>query len=433
MMKNFKIALYIIFSLTVFFSCSKTTEEQKAPEQKEEQHEETPSNIATLDQEQIKSIGLQLGTIEMKELTSSIKANGLLRVPNNSKASVAAMFGGIIQTLRIQEGDYVRKGQVIATVSNPDYILKQEEYLTVLSRITYAEQESRRQQELYDNDAGAKKNLQVASAELKTLRAQKASLVRQLQMMGINPGSVSNKNLRNGMAITSPISGIVSRITTEIGSYVDISTPVAEIIDNSSIHLDLHVFEKDLPKMKVGQIINFRLTNNPEISYQAQVYSIGSSFENSSKTISVHSKVIGNKVGLIDGMNVIGQVSLSNVLTKAVPNDAIVEADGKFYIFVQTNKKAEDHSKEPAHDDHGHAHDEGETEHQHENEKQAADHAKKQAQDLNFEKIEVVKGTTDMGYTAITLVKDIPEGAKIVIKGAFFINAKLSNTEDHSH
>lgn len=433
MMKNFKIALYIIFSLTVFFSCSKTTEEQKAPEQEEEQHEETPSNIATLDQEQIKSIGLQLGTIEMKELTSSIKANGLLRVPNNSKASVAAMFGGIIQTLRIQEGDYVRKGQVIATVSNPDYILKQEEYLTVLSRITYAEQESRRQQELYDNDAGAKKNLQVASAELKTLRAQKASLVRQLQMMGINPGSVSNKNLRNGMAITSPISGIVSRITTEIGSYVDISTPVAEIIDNSSIHLDLHVFEKDLPKMKVGQIINFRLTNNPEISYQAQVYSIGSSFENSSKTISVHSKVIGNKVGLIDGMNVIGQVSLSNVLTKAVPNDAIVEADGKFYIFVQTNKKAEDHSKEPAHDDHGHAHDEGETEHQHENEKQAADHAKKQAQDLNFEKIEVVKGTTDMGYTAITLVKDIPEGAKIVIKGAFFINAKLSNTEDHSH
>jgi hypothetical protein len=45
----------------------------------------------------------------------------------------------------------------------------------------------------------------------------------------------------------------------------------------------------------------------------------------------------------------------------------------------------------------------------------------------NFEKIEVVKGVSNMGYTAITLVKDIPSNAKIVTKGAFFVNAKLTN------
>ncbi|WP_313567047.1 efflux RND transporter periplasmic adaptor subunit, partial [Empedobacter sp.] len=179
------------------------------------------------------------------------------------------------------------KGQVIATISNPEFILTQEQYLTVLSRITYAEQEFRRQKELFDNDAGAKKNLQNSSAELKTLRSQKASLSRQLQMMGINPSKVSNANLKNGMVITAPISGTVSKIIAQIGSYVDVSSPVAEIIDNSSIHLDLQVFEKDLPKMKVGQVIQFELTNNPGNSYEAVVYSIGSSFENESKTIAV--------------------------------------------------------------------------------------------------------------------------------------------------
>ena len=49
------------------------------------------------------------------------------------------------------------------------------------------------------------------------------------------------------------------------------------------------------------------------------------------------------------------------------------------------------------------------------------------------EKIEIVKGVTNMGYTAITFVQDIPSNAKIVTKGAFFINAKLTNTGGHEH
>jgi cobalt-zinc-cadmium efflux system membrane fusion protein len=81
------------------------------------------------------------------------------------------------------------------------------------------------------------------------------------------------------------LSGTVSNVFAKIGSYVDVSSPVAEIVDNSSLHLDLNVFEKDLPYLKVGQTIHFTLTNNPANEYDAQVYSIGTAFENESKTI----------------------------------------------------------------------------------------------------------------------------------------------------
>ena len=414
-MKKIKIIIYSVLAILFLSSCTKETKTEQPIEEKKAEHEEAPQTVATLTEEQMKAVGVKLGTIEVKELTAMIKANGLLNVPNSNMASVASMFGGVIQTLPIQEGSYVKKGQVIATISNPEFILTQEQYLTVLSRITYAEQEFRRQKELFDNDAGAKKNLQNSSAELKTLRSQKASLSRQLQMMGINPSKVTNANLRNGMVITAPISGTVSKIIAQIGSYVDVSSPVAEIIDNSSIHLDLQVFEKDLPKMKVGQVIQFELTNNPGNSYEAVVYSIGSSFENESKTIAVHSKVRGNKSGLINGMNITGAVSLSNSSTPAVPNEAIVEADGKFYIFVKTNKKVEEHTDEESKDP-------NEKNKEHKNEKL-----------MNFEKIEVVKGSSDMGYTAITTVNEVDPNAQIVVKGSFFVNAKLSNSGDHGH
>lgn len=400
----------LVFISILAISCGKKeATEEKAPEkteQKEHAHEEAPQTIASITEEQMKSVGVTLGPIEMKELTSTIKANGLLSVPNSNKATITSLYGGIIKTINIQVGSIVKKGQVIATIANPEYIQLQEDYLTTNSRITYAEQEFRRQRELFDNDAGAKKNLQSADAELKTLRTKRASLLKQLQMMGISPGSVNNGNMKSGLVITAPINGTISSISAQIGSYVDISSPVATVIDNGSIHLDLQVFEKDLPKMRVGQIVHFKLTNNPETEYDARIYSIGSSFENESKTISMHCEVIGNKSGLIDGMNITGIVSLDKSTTPAVPTEAIVEADGKFYVFIQTDKKPEEEHEE---------------------------NGKPHPKTLNFEKIEVVKGTSDMGYTAITSVGDIPDNAKIVVKGAFFVNAKLVNSGEHEH
>lgn len=412
---KYKIISLVFISLFAI-SCEKKEEPQGeiTTEQTEENHNEAPQTVAELTEEQMKSVGVTLGSVEMKELTSTIKANGLLRVPNNKKATVTSLYGGVIQTIKVQIGDFVRKGQVLATISNPEYIQVQEQYLTVNSRISFAEQEFRRQKELFDNDAGAKKNLQSADSELKSLRTQRASLQRQLQLMGISPGKVSNGNLRSGLAITSPISGTISNINAQIGSYVDVSSPVLDIIDNNSIHLDLQVFEKDLPKMKIGQIVHFKLTNNPETEYDAKIYSIGSSFENESKTISVHANVTGNRIGLIDGMNITGIVSLDKTTTPAIPDEAIVEADGKYYVFVQTNKKPEEHKEEKS-------------------ENHEKEEAEKHSKTMNFEKIEIVKGSSDMGYTAITSVAPIAPDAKIVVKGAFFVNAKLSNSGEHGH
>lgn len=397
---------------------SNETENRQADKAKEEHKDDDPPAITALTQEQIKAVGITYGEIEMKELTATIRANGNLRVPNDRKATVTSLYGGAIKTINVQVGDYVRKGQLIATITNPQFIQLQEEYLTAASQIVFAEQEYSRQKELFDNNAGTKKNLQNAEAGLKTLRTQRASLEKQIQLMGINPANVSNNSLKSGLAVTAPISGTISNVLAQIGSYIDASSPVAEIVDNASLHLDLNVFEKDIPVLKTGQTIHFTLSNNPENEYDAEIFSIGAAFENESKTIPVHAKVNGNKTGLIDGMNITGIVSLSNVLTPAVPKDAIVNAAGKYYIFIVTDKKPEEH--EPKEEGHKH-------------EKNEPGHEKESGDIVNFEKIEVVTGVSDMGYVAITPINEMPRNAKVVSKGAFFIDAKLSNTAGHSH
>lgn len=396
-----------------------STEAKTKEGKTETAHEETPPTIATLTAEQINTVGITYGSVEMKQLTATIKANGNLKVPNNNKANATSLYGGVIKTLYVQIGSYVKKGQVIATIANPQFIQLQEEYLTIGSKIIFAQQELARQKELNEGNAGAKKNLQNAQAELNTLQTRRASLQQQIQLMGINPNSISNSNLKSALVVTSPLNGTVSNVFAKIGSYVDVSSPVAEIVDNGALHLDLNVFEKDLPMLKVGQTIHFTLTNNPTNEYDAQVFSIGTAFENESKTIPVHCTIKGNKTGLIDGMNITAIISLNNVTTPAVPTEAIVEADGKYYIFIKTNKEPIEH------------HEDGEEGHDHKEVEKGKE--ANPTNTTNFEKIEIVKGVSNMGYTAITFINEIPQNAVVVTKGAFFINAKLSNTGGHEH
>ncbi|MGV6947132.1 efflux RND transporter periplasmic adaptor subunit [Sphingobacterium kyonggiense] len=417
---NIVFGILVLVAIFAFNACTNNHKEGDGhnhgteTETTTDEHEEEEENVAVLTDEQMKAVGVEIGSIEQKQLSATLKANGALRVPNSNKANATSLFGGVIKSLNVEIGDFVRKGQVIATISNPQFIQLQEEYLSINSRIEFAEQELVRQRELNDGNVGAKKNLQSATTELNTLRTRKSSLNQQIQMMGINPASLSNASLKSSLVVTSPISGTISNVFAKIGSYVDVSSPIAEIIENTALHLDLQVYEKDIPLITIGQKIDFVVTNNPNKTYSAEVYSIGSSFSGESKTIAVHSRITGDKTGLIDGMSITGTVSLDNVLSTAVPNEAIVNADGKYYIFLVKEQAEEphDHKEDEAHD---HNHDHG------------------SEKGTQFVRMEIVKGASQLGYTAITPVNEIPHGTHIVIKGAFFVNAKMNDTGEHGH
>lgn len=411
---------------------SETSEHSAESEHEHEHTDSEKSTIASLTEDQIKEVGIQFGKIEQKNLTAQITANGVLNVPNNNRSNVTPLYGGVIQNLLVQLGDHVRKGQTIATIINPQFIQIQEDYLNANNEIIAAEQELQRQQELNAGNAGVKRNLQNASSNLNILRTKKAATAKQLQLLGINPNSISTSSIKSALSISSPINGVVSNVYAKLGSYVDVASPIVEVVDNSMIHLDLQVFERDLPKLKIGQEINFTTTNNPAKTFSAKISRIGASFENESKTIAIHCLVIGDKTGLIDGMNTSGSISVDNITSEAVPNEAIVESEGKTYIFIETKKVAEEHEDH----EHDHAAENESKELPVHNEDEVHNHSqieKSSSNKVNFEKIEVIRGVSNMGFTGITPINEIPSDSKVVIKNAFFINAKMSGTVGHSH
>ncbi|RYY50010.1 MAG: efflux RND transporter periplasmic adaptor subunit [Chitinophagaceae bacterium] len=345
----------------------------------------------------MKTANIELGTIEMKNLKTSIRANGMLSVPNQNKAFITSVNNGVIRSLLIQPGSFVNRGQVVATIANPDVAALQQQLQTVNAQLSLAEIEYARQKELVEGNAAPLKNVQRVQTELATLRSTRNALQKQLSAMGISVGSVNKGSIVTTLTIRAPISGTVSTVSSQIGSNVDASTPIAEIVNNSQLHLDLFVYEKDLPSLRPNQTIHFTLTNNPGKEYDAQIYSIGTAFANESKTIPIHAIVKGDKTGLIEGMNITALISIGTSVLPAVPNDAIVTHQGQDYIFIvkeAEGKKADSTKKEDG---------------------------------LSFQRVKVVKGVTDVGYTEITLLDDLPPNTKIISKGAFFAMAKMTN------
>ncbi|NTS40756.1 efflux RND transporter periplasmic adaptor subunit [Flavisolibacter sp. BT320] len=368
----------------------------------------------------MKTAAIEVSTIELKNLTTSIRANGILSVPNQNKALVTSVNSGVLKTLLIQPGSFVKKGQVIASIVNPNVAQLQQELQTTNAQINLAEIELRRQRELVEGNAAPLKNVQRVQTELSTLRATRNSLSKQLSAMGISPASVSKGNIVTTISITAPISGTVSTVNAQIGSPVDQSTPIAEIVNNSQLHLDLFVYEKDLPKLHADQIIHFTLTNNPGREYDAKIFSIGTAFVSESKTIPIHAVVMGDKSGLIEGMNITALISIGQSVVPSVPTDAIVTYQGQDYIFVQTEAPKEGTEE---HKDDGH--EEGKKE---ETEKEHADEPSRY-----FERVQVIKGASDVGFTEVKLVKNIRPKSPIISKGAFFVMAKMTNTGGHGH
>lgn len=371
-MKKRIIALLVL--LIVCYSCG----EKKSAETTTET-EYTEGSI-TLSEAQFTNSGMTLGSLEEKSFPVTIAVNGMIDVPPENRAVVNATLGGYIKRTPLLIGDVVKKGQLLVTVENPEFITLQQEYMEVKQQLAYLKSEYDRQQTLMDEKITSQKSLLRAESEYKSAYAKYKGLKKQLQMLNISSAEVEKGNISSVASIFAPIGGSITQVNISKGSYVSPASPILEIIDNDHIHLELSVFEKDIMNIKKGQPIRFRIPEASKKTFQAEVYLIGTSIDEN-RTIKVHAHL--KKEGannFLTGMFVDAEIITENTTAKAVASAAIVEQDDKFYILRKLDQKTNTY---------------------------------------NFETIEIQPGKVFEGYTEIKNADSFSTSDRFLTKGAF--------------
>lgn len=420
-MKKYNLSLIgrlaITFLLAVSVGCNQKAETKAEAPEKEEHNEEKSTGVSKeveLNEAQYTASEIQLGTFTPKNLSEVINANGYTKLPPQNQADVSVFVSGIIKSINIIEGQAVRKGQVIATIESPEFTRLQEDYLTSKSNLEFLKLEYERQRILSEEEVSAKKVFQKTKAEYDIEKARFASLQRQLSTMNINLG----KGAVSTVPVVAPISGFITEVNIKIGSNVEAGKPLTTIVDNSKLHVDLLVYEKDLYKVKTGQKVRFVLTNQDNSEITGKIFSVGKAFENETKSVAMHADITNDKLQLIPGMYVNALIDVGANTVDALPIDAVVKAEGREFIFILEGI----HEEEDAHDaEEGHKHEDGDK------------HKGKKQKNFHFQRIEVKTGTAQLGYVQAKLLQDIPPDAKIVLKGAYYIQSHLLKNEGGGH
>jgi membrane fusion protein, heavy metal efflux system len=380
------------------------------------EHEEGESSTVSITRIQAETIGLEVGPLKKIPLSNTVKVTGVLELLPQDRAEVSPLLGGNIKSIHVVEGDEVTKGQLLATMQHPDFIKMQQEYQIKYNSLDYLKLEYERQEKLYGDKVSSAKVYQAAKSQYKSTQAEVNGLKVTLQMLGLDVNKIESGDFFNTIPITAPISGFMHLVNVNIGEFAGPITGrkqvMFEITDNSRLHVDLRVYEKDIYKVKKGQKVYFTVANQPGKTMEATIYSVGKAFEDNAKSIHLHGEINNKNGELLPGMYVEGRIATSDVPVLAVPEDAIVTEGETAFIFMQTKAK-EGH--EEAEGEEGHAHEEG-------------------GEKLTFKKVKIVTGVHDAGYVEIKLLEPLPENALIALVGAYTLSSEMIKGElEHEH
>ena len=336
--KNIFFSIALIFGLFLVASCSKSD-----PSDGEIEVSEAPEQITEIEltEEQFKTMKMEWGPLHTGEFSEEIQVQGTVQIPVEGMREITTYFGGYVQDLKLIEGQEVRKGEVLFTLENPDFLRLQQDFLEINSQLAYLKAEWDRQKTLAQEQISAQKNFLKAAADYEAALAKTQSLKKQLAMIGINTDGLTPTSMRSKISVTSPISGFVVEVVAVPGQFLPSAAKALALISKEHVHVELVLFEQDASKVHVGQVVEFTSPDRPDEVIKAKIKVVGKSI-NDQRQINVHADLIDEKeeAKLTPGMFLQARIQLDPQRSLAVPEESIIEVGEEHYILVQKSKSA---------------------------------------------------------------------------------------------
>ncbi|WP_178986694.1 efflux RND transporter periplasmic adaptor subunit [Winogradskyella helgolandensis] len=321
--------LYIILFAILFTACGNEKSNDQVVTETDKHNEET-----TITKAQFESENMAFGNLAEFDFNEGIKVNGMIDVPPQNKSSISTFIGGYITKTPLLIGDEVKKGQLLVTLQNPEYVEIQQNYLEVAEQLNYLKSEFNRQKTLFEEQITSEKNYLKAESTYKSNLAHYNGLRKKLQMMNISPKRVEQGAISSTINLYAPIDGFVTKVNVSNGTYVSPSDIILEIVDTDHVHLELSVFEKDIMAVKKGQKIRFKIPEASDDTFDAEVHLVGTTIDGASRRVQVHGHVDNEEDHFIVGMFVEAEIITESTKRIGLPKEAIINLEDGDYVLV---------------------------------------------------------------------------------------------------
>lgn len=235
-----------------------------------------------------------------------------------TEANVRAQVGGPLLDVRVDEGQRVRKGELLARIGpealNAQQASQSAAVASLRNNLALAERELGRQQSLYRAGIAAKAQVDVARQQVDAARAQLEQARTQAATTNVQQSNTT---------VEAPLDGVVTKRAVSEGDVVQVGTTLFTIIDPQTMQLEAGVAADNLQDIRVGSPIEFTVQGIDGKTFIGRIARVNPQVDPATRQIKVFAEIPNANGALASGLFAEGRIRTTTGAGVIVPSAAI--------------------------------------------------------------------------------------------------------------
>lgn len=276
---------------------------------------------------------LQTACVVPEDEDNVIKLNGKIQPDESKLVKVYALVSGKLQSVNVELGDFVHKGQTLAVLKSTEVAGSSNDLSLAESNVAMTKKSLETTKDLYEGKLATEQDYINAKISYNNALAQ---LSKAKQVASIAGG-------RNATyMITAPISGYVieKNITNNSAVRSDNNADLFAVADLSKVWVMANVYEADMSHIHLGDSVIINTLANPDKNYIGRVDKIYNVLDPATRTMQVRISMNNTSGELKPEMFATVKVSArSTGKTLSIPSHAIVMDDSRNFVIQKNGAK----------------------------------------------------------------------------------------------
>jgi RND family efflux transporter MFP subunit len=270
-------------------------------------------------------------TVLNKQVQRSVSVVGTAEP--RKRSLVASEVAGLVQAFPVEEGRFVNKGQLLASLRTDTLDIRLDSAVALQreaqARYQQAQKDLERIQVLFDKELVTQKEMDDAETQASALGKRLSQLEAEIRLV---------QDQLTQSTIRAPFAGWITKEFTEIGQWVEVGGPVVELVDLSYVQIQVPLPEEYVRDVRTGDPVLAVFDGLPGVEVKGKIFSIIAQADRAARTFPVKVELANPDLHIKSGM--VARINLAlgaPYQAVMIPKDALVLKGGKEYAFIVAN------------------------------------------------------------------------------------------------
>jgi cobalt-zinc-cadmium efflux system membrane fusion protein len=273
-------------------------------------------------------------TVRQQTLKMESNFYGKISADNNKLIEIYPAVGGNVVKVYVELGDYVHKGQLLATIRSTQVAGYEKDMSDAQNDVVVAKNNLKAAQEMYDGKLNTERDVLTAKSELTKAQSQLSRVKEAYRIYNMKPGAIYE--------VRSPLTGFIleKNINQDMLLRDDHTNNIFDVAEIDEVWAIANVSESDIENVVMGSDAEVSTISYPDKTFHGVVDKIYNFIDPETKAMKVRIRLKNPDFLLKPEMKATIKLSHEDKQKMlAVPTSAVIFDKSKYFVMVYKDRK----------------------------------------------------------------------------------------------